>query len=281
MGERERGRQQKEKEGERKGDGERKSRRETEGKAGTDRERERERERDEAGPLCVSPAIFSENKSQNDKHPPTKNRVREREREREKGGRKEGRVRVREQQREKEKEDRHRKRQIEGGERERGRGRRGGVGGDEMKSEAVQGSSWKLLVRRQGQPLRPVSVVLKQLQGNRSAVCGCWRPAVGDKSMETAAQTLSGLWTEGGMSKPSSNVKALQANLNIPMGALRPGAGHPVRRKEETADTPEEQQQQEQQPETPEEPTATAQTPEDKKALPGAVKLPAPPQPVI
>ncbi|KAK7881136.1 hypothetical protein WMY93_029545 [Mugilogobius chulae] len=88
---------------------------------------------------------------------------------------------------------------------------------------------------------------------------------------------LTGLWTEGGMSKPSSNVKALQANLNIPMGALRPGAGHPVRRKEETADTPEEQQrQQEQQPETPEEPTATAQTPEDKKALPGAVKLPGP-----
>ncbi|KAJ8413159.1 hypothetical protein AAFF_G00091550 [Aldrovandia affinis] len=39
------------------------------------------------------------------------------------------------------------------------------------------------------------------------------------------------------MSKqPSSNVKALQANLNIPMGALRPGAGHPVKRKEETAD---------------------------------------------
>lgn len=25
-----------------------------------------------------------------------------------------------------------------------------------------------------------------------------------------------------------------QANLNIPMGALRPGAGHPVKRREET-----------------------------------------------
>uniref|UniRef100_A0A3P9QJL1 Small muscular protein n=1 Tax=Poecilia reticulata TaxID=8081 RepID=A0A3P9QJL1_POERE len=41
------------------------------------------------------------------------------------------------------------------------------------------------------------------------------------------------------MSKPVTNVKALQANLNIPMGALRPGAGLPVRRREETADTEE------------------------------------------
>uniref|UniRef100_A0A8D3A277 Small muscular protein n=1 Tax=Scophthalmus maximus TaxID=52904 RepID=A0A8D3A277_SCOMX len=47
-----------------------------------------------------------------------------------------------------------------------------------------------------------------------------------------------------------------QANLNIPMGALRPGAGHPVKRREETGDTEE--------------------TPEEKKALPGAVKLPGP-----
>lgn len=30
-----------------------------------------------------------------------------------------------------------------------------------------------------------------------------------------------------------------QANLNIPMGGLRPGAGHPVKRREETADTEE------------------------------------------
>ncbi|MED6266636.1 hypothetical protein CHARACLAT_004068, partial [Characodon lateralis] len=50
---------------------------------------------------------------------------------------------------------------------------------------------------------------------------------------------VSGL-TEGGiMSKPSTNVKALQANLNIPMGALRPGAGLPVKRREETLDTEE------------------------------------------
>ncbi|XP_023149143.1 small muscular protein [Amphiprion ocellaris] len=70
------------------------------------------------------------------------------------------------------------------------------------------------------------------------------------------------------MSKPSSNVKALQANLNIPMGALRPGAGHPVKRREETVDTEEAH--------SPEQPSAAAQTPEEKKALPGAVKLPGP-----
>ncbi|XP_035475450.1 small muscular protein [Scophthalmus maximus] len=72
----------------------------------------------------------------------------------------------------------------------------------------------------------------------------------------------------GIMSKPSSNVKALQANLNIPMGALRPGAGHPVKRREETGDTEEAP--------SPEQPSAAAQTPEEKKALPGAVKLPGP-----
>ncbi|KAK5849968.1 hypothetical protein PBY51_014260 [Eleginops maclovinus] len=70
------------------------------------------------------------------------------------------------------------------------------------------------------------------------------------------------------MSKPSSNVKALQANLNIPMGALRPGAGHPVKRREETVDIEEAP--------LPEEPIAAAQTPEEKKAMPGAVKLPGP-----
>uniref|UniRef100_A0A3Q0SY98 Small muscular protein n=1 Tax=Amphilophus citrinellus TaxID=61819 RepID=A0A3Q0SY98_AMPCI len=57
------------------------------------------------------------------------------------------------------------------------------------------------------------------------------------------------------MSKPSTNVKALQANLNIPMGALRPGAGHPVKRREETVEAEE--------------------SPEEKK-MPGAVKLPGP-----
>lgn len=63
------------------------------------------------------------------------------------------------------------------------------------------------------------------------------------------------------MSKqPSTNVKALQANLNIPMGALRPGAGHPVKKREDTVEA--------------EEPPAV--TPEEKKHLPGAVKLPGP-----
>ncbi|XP_054621695.1 small muscular protein [Dunckerocampus dactyliophorus] len=72
------------------------------------------------------------------------------------------------------------------------------------------------------------------------------------------------------MSKPSSNVKALQANLNIPMGALRPGAGHPVRRREETGDTHEAHSP------PAEQPGESAHTPEDKKTLPGAVKLPGP-----
>lgn len=34
-------------------------------------------------------------------------------------------------------------------------------------------------------------------------------------------------------------VTVRQANLNIPMGALRPGAGHPVKRREESEDTEE------------------------------------------
>ncbi|XP_008394676.1 small muscular protein isoform X2 [Poecilia reticulata] len=66
------------------------------------------------------------------------------------------------------------------------------------------------------------------------------------------------------MSKPVTNVKALQANLNIPMGALRPGAGLPVRRREETADTEEAQP-----PELPMRPPSL----EDKKSL---QKLPGP-----
>lgn len=72
----------------------------------------------------------------------------------------------------------------------------------------------------------------------------------------------AGTWTQlHTMSKqPSSNVKALQANLNIPMGALRPGAGHPVKRREDTVETEE----------------ASPVTPEEKKPLPGAVKLPGP-----
>ncbi|KAM3860853.1 small muscular protein [Diretmus argenteus] len=74
------------------------------------------------------------------------------------------------------------------------------------------------------------------------------------------------------MSKPSTNVKALQANLNIPMGALRPGAGHPVKRREETVDTEEVRQH----APSPDLPQAMAQTPEEKKALRGAGKLPGP-----
>ncbi|TRZ00025.1 hypothetical protein DNTS_033974 [Danionella cerebrum] len=75
----------------------------------------------------------------------------------------------------------------------------------------------------------------------------------------------AGTWTQlHGMSKqPSSNVKALQANLNIPMGALRPGAGHPAKRREDTADTEQAS-------------PVSPVTSEEKKALPGAVKLPGP-----
>ncbi|KAM9333766.1 small muscular protein isoform 1-T3 [Pholidichthys leucotaenia] len=70
------------------------------------------------------------------------------------------------------------------------------------------------------------------------------------------------------MSKSSSNVKALQANLNIPMGALLPGAGLPVKKRDHTADTEEAP--------SPEQPCHTPQTLDEKKALPGAVKLPGP-----
>uniref|UniRef100_A0A674APN6 Small muscular protein n=1 Tax=Salmo trutta TaxID=8032 RepID=A0A674APN6_SALTR len=55
--------------------------------------------------------------------------------------------------------------------------------------------------------------------------------------------------------------RGVRANLNIPMGALRPGAGHPVKRREDTVDTEEE---------------ATALSPEEKKPLPGSMKLPGP-----
>ncbi|KAK2083051.1 hypothetical protein P7K49_038287 [Saguinus oedipus] len=42
------------------------------------------------------------------------------------------------------------------------------------------------------------------------------------------------------MSKqPVSNVRAIQANINIPMGAFRPGAGQPPRRKECTPEVEE------------------------------------------
>ncbi|KAK1806509.1 hypothetical protein P4O66_005020 [Electrophorus voltai] len=55
-------------------------------------------------------------------------------------------------------------------------------------------------------------------------------------------------------------MSVLKANLNIPMGALRPGAGHPVKRRDESVDIEE----------------APAVSPEEKKHLPGAVKLPGP-----
>lgn len=71
------------------------------------------------------------------------------------------------------------------------------------------------------------------------------------------------------MSKPSTNVRALQANLNIPMGALRPGAGHPVKRREDTVDM-------EEQAPPPEPVQASPATPDEKKTLPGSVKLPGP-----
>ncbi|XP_027756211.1 small muscular protein [Myiozetetes cayanensis] len=67
------------------------------------------------------------------------------------------------------------------------------------------------------------------------------------------------------MSKqPASHVKAIQANINIPMGAFRPGAGHPHKRKELTPEEVDE--------------SVPASTEEEtgKKHLPGAKKLPGP-----
>uniref|UniRef100_G1MDG5 Small muscular protein n=2 Tax=Ursidae TaxID=9632 RepID=G1MDG5_AILME len=61
------------------------------------------------------------------------------------------------------------------------------------------------------------------------------------------------------MSKqPVSNVRTIQANINIPMGAFRPGAGQPPRRKECT-------------PETEEGVPPTSD--EEKKPMPGAKRL--------
>ncbi|XP_053562352.1 small muscular protein [Bombina bombina] len=66
------------------------------------------------------------------------------------------------------------------------------------------------------------------------------------------------------MSKqPASNIRAIQANINIPMGAFRPGAGQPPKRKEFTQEV--------------EHTIPTQDSPaEEKKQLPGAVKLPGP-----
>uniref|UniRef100_A0A8C5RIW2 Small muscular protein n=1 Tax=Laticauda laticaudata TaxID=8630 RepID=A0A8C5RIW2_LATLA len=52
-----------------------------------------------------------------------------------------------------------------------------------------------------------------------------------------------------------------KANINIPMGALLPGAGQPSKRKESTE---------------PEESLPTPPEEEKKKTLPGAKKLPGP-----
>ena len=63
------------------------------------------------------------------------------------------------------------------------------------------------------------------------------------------------------MSKqPISNVRAIQANINIPMGAFRPGAGQPPRRKESTPETEE----------------GAPTTSEEKKPIPGMKKFPGP-----
>ncbi|NWY36767.1 SMPX protein, partial [Sylvia atricapilla] len=59
----------------------------------------------------------------------------------------------------------------------------------------------------------------------------------------------------------------LQANINIPMGAFRPGAGHPHKRKELTPEEVEEVSKKENVP---------AEEEKQKKLLPGAKKLPGP-----
>ncbi|XP_005516744.1 PREDICTED: small muscular protein [Pseudopodoces humilis] len=67
------------------------------------------------------------------------------------------------------------------------------------------------------------------------------------------------------MSKqPASHVKAIQANINIPMGAFRPGAGHPHKRKELTPEEVEENV------------PASTEEEKEKKLFPGAKKLPGP-----
>ncbi|XP_069801667.1 small muscular protein [Dendropsophus ebraccatus] len=65
------------------------------------------------------------------------------------------------------------------------------------------------------------------------------------------------------MSKQSaSNVRSIQANLNIPMGAFRPGAGQPPKRRDFTPEA--------------EQSNVEVVPNEEKKQLPGAVKLPGP-----
>uniref|UniRef100_A0A8C2U1R4 Small muscular protein n=1 Tax=Coturnix japonica TaxID=93934 RepID=A0A8C2U1R4_COTJA len=59
---------------------------------------------------------------------------------------------------------------------------------------------------------------------------------------------------------PETKKDVSTANINIPMGAFRPGAGHPHKRKEVT----------------PEESVPATEEEKDKKHLPGARKLPGP-----
>nr|XP_033806249.1 small muscular protein [Geotrypetes seraphini] len=63
--------------------------------------------------------------------------------------------------------------------------------------------------------------------------------------------------------QPTSNVRAIQANINIPMGAFRPASGQPPKRKAFT-------------PEADETVPVPASEEEEKKPFPGAVKLPGP-----
>ncbi|NXG49645.1 SMPX protein, partial [Psilopogon haemacephalus] len=60
-------------------------------------------------------------------------------------------------------------------------------------------------------------------------------------------------------------ISSPQANINIPMGAFRPGAGHPHKRKELTPEEAEESI-----------PASSEEEEKDKKHLPGAKKLPGP-----
>uniref|UniRef100_A0A7M4E7K7 Small muscular protein n=1 Tax=Crocodylus porosus TaxID=8502 RepID=A0A7M4E7K7_CROPO len=64
-------------------------------------------------------------------------------------------------------------------------------------------------------------------------------------------------------SLPASHIRVPGANINIPMGAFRPGAGHPHKRKEFT-------------PEVEENPPPSTEEEKEKKLLPGAKKLPGP-----
>uniref|UniRef100_A0A8D0HN81 Small muscular protein n=1 Tax=Sphenodon punctatus TaxID=8508 RepID=A0A8D0HN81_SPHPU len=65
------------------------------------------------------------------------------------------------------------------------------------------------------------------------------------------------------MSRQPSVGDFVPANINIPMGALRPGAGQPPKRKECT-------------PELDESVPASTEEEKEKKPLPGAKKLPGP-----